>query len=318
MAVATEVNKASWWDEFRQEFVDSWRQMPDKGLFFGLALAWSALFHFWGNAVFGWVVTPSLFEWMYFVFDTSEDDSHGTLIPFLVLGLFWWKRRQLLEVPKAVWWPALSLVVLGLLLHIAGYMVQQTRVSIIGYFLGLYGLMGLVWGKEFLKASFFPMFLFVFCVPVAVVSDTLTFPLRMVATDITTFICRNILGIDLIRDGALLYDPAGRFRYEVAAACGGLRSLIAMIALTTVFGFVVFRSTWRRLAMMGSAVPLAILGNVVRLVSIIVAAEAFGRSAGDFVHDKLSLLPYIPAFIGILVLNHVMREPEDNNGEAVR
>lgn len=298
------------------ELSDCWRRLPDKGLFFGLALVWTALFHFWGNSVFGWVETPSLFGWMYFVFDTSEDDSYGKLIPFVVLGLFWWKRRELLEVQKAVWWPALGLIVLGLVLHVGGYMVQQTRVSIIGYFTGLYGLMGIVWGKAWLKASFFPMFLFVFCVPLATVSDPVTFRLRMVATDITTVICRDVLGIALIKRGTQLFEPSLRFQYEVAAACGGLRSLIAMGALTTIFGFIVFRANWRRVLMMSSAVPLAVLGNVVRLVSIIVAAEAFGKGAGDFVHDKLSLLPYLPAFVGILLIGHFLREREGEASEA--
>ena len=44
-------------------------------------------------------------------------------------------------LPKAPWWPAIVLVVLGLVLHIGGYIVQQTRVSVAGFFLGLYGLM---------------------------------------------------------------------------------------------------------------------------------------------------------------------------------
>ena len=63
---------------------------------------------------------------------------------------------ELLAVPKAHCWPALLLVIFALLLHVGGYLVQQTRVSVVAFFLGLYGLMGLTWGLRWLRASFFP------------------------------------------------------------------------------------------------------------------------------------------------------------------
>lgn len=307
MAAITEA-KTNWLDDFRRDLSACSNQLPDKGLFFGLLIVWSALFHFWGNSVFGWVDTSSLFGWMYFVFDTSPDDEHGKLIPFVVLGLFWWKRQELMAVEKRIWWPALGLIVFALAFHVLGFAVQQTRISIVAYFTGVYGLMGLIWGPHWLRASFFPMFLFAFCIPLASASEPITFPLRMLATNITAVICSDILGIPLIQDGVFLFDRDGRFRYEVAAACGGIRSLIAMLALSTLFAFMQFKSSWRRATLMASAFPLAVVGNVFRLVSIVVAAEAFGREAGDFVHEKLSLLPYVPALAGMVLLAYWMNE----------
>ena len=60
----------------------------------------------------------------------------------------------------------------------------------------------------------------------------------------------------------------------------------------------------------GGALPLAVLGNVVRLSLIIVAAEAFGQSAGNYVHGSFwfSLLPYAPAFITLALLGHWLRK----------
>ena len=54
-----------------------------------------------------------------------------------------------------------------MVLHIVGYVIQQPRVSVAALFLGIYGLMGLTWGPEFLRKTFFPCFLFVFCVPMS-------------------------------------------------------------------------------------------------------------------------------------------------------
>ena len=117
-----------------------WQRLPDKGLFFGLLAAWLALFHFVGNSTFGYVDTASLFEWMYNAYNSKSptaDDGHANLIPFVVLALFWWKRKELLAQPMNTWWPGLILVALALALHIVGYVVQQPRLCIVGLFTGI-------------------------------------------------------------------------------------------------------------------------------------------------------------------------------------
>src|SRR5207247_5005833 len=120
--------------------------------------------------------------WMNNTYNCHEDDRHGKLIPLVVLALLLVKRRELTTVPKAPWWPALVVVVAGLLLHIAGYITQQTRVSILAFFLGLYGLTGLVWGRHWLRATFFPYFLFIFCFQLVSLSGKINFPLRSFLT----------------------------------------------------------------------------------------------------------------------------------------
>jgi exosortase len=296
-----------------QEARRLWEHLPDK-LLFGLLLAlWGGLFHFLGNSTIGYVKTTSLFGWTHYVLSTSEADSLGLYIPFLVAGFIYWKRQELIDVPKQRWWPGVTLVALGLLLHCMGYLVQQSRVSIVGFFLGLYGLMGMVWGWRWLTVIFFPFCLFIFCVPLATETERITFPMRLYASQITAFICRSILGMeDLILNGTQLLDAKGRYQYEIAAACSGIKSLSATLAISVIGGFVFFRSFWRRSVTFLAAFPLAVLGNVLRLSAIIVASGAFGRQAGQFVHDNavLSLLPYIPAVGGVIVLIWLLEERE--------
>ena len=165
-------------ESFRDEFVRYWNQIPYKGFFFGLLAAWVALFHFLGNSTMGYVDTHSLFVWLDWMYGKNENDSHGPLIPLVVLALYWWKRDELVAVAKKTWWPALALVGAGLLMHIIGYLGQQTQISVVGFFVGLYGLTGVIWGGRFMVASFFPFCLFVFCLPMANVAVPLTFPLR--------------------------------------------------------------------------------------------------------------------------------------------
>ena len=294
---------------FLEEFKSCWEALSNKGFFFGLLAAWLALFLYIGNSTLGYVNTPSLLAWMYDVYNAANsEDGHGNLIPFAVLVLFWWKRKELLAIPQRNWWPGLIVVFFGLVLHAFGYLVQQPRLSVIGMFLGIYGLIGLTWGPGWLKASFFPFVLFAFCVPLGGKIEDVTFPLRIFATNVTYFITHDILGLTVIKKGTQLFDALGAYSYDVAAACSGIRSLISLLALTTIYGMITFKTNWKRFLVIGMAVPLAVASNVFRLTLIVVAAEAFGQKTGDFIHEWSGFLTYAVAIVAMLFLGWWLRE----------
>ena len=307
-------------EEFRIDFLECWHRVPNKGLFLVLLAVWLALFHFLGNATLGYIPTPSLLGWMHAAYASNpdasgSDESHGKLIPLVVLAIFWWKRKQLVALPLKMWWPGLLLVALALGLHVVGYMVQQPKISIVALFAGIYGLMGLAWGREWLRESFFPFFLFAFCIPLGWSGVALTFPLRILVCRIVEVICHNVLAIDIMVQGTAILDPTGRYQYEVAAACSGMRSLIAIVAVGVIYAMLSFRAWWRRGILMVAAVPLAVFGNVVRMLTIVIAAEMGGQEWGARIHEGgplgiFSLLPYAAAFAGLLLLGHWLREPQ--------
>ena len=290
----------------RDEFAALWSSFPDKLLFFALCVVWGAFFHLLGNSTFGYKDTPSLFGWMNYTYNCQEDDRHGKYIPLVVLALLLVKRRELTTVPKAPWWPALVVVVAGLLLHIAGYITQQTRVSILAFFLGLYGLTGLVWGPHWLRATFFPCFLFIFCFPLGTLADKITFPLRTLVTYISVGIA-HLLGIEAIRNGTQIMGANG-FNLDVAPACSGIRSLTALTALTAIYGFLTFHAAWKRVLMVLVAVPLALIGNVTRITGVILTSEAFGEKAGLKFHDGAGFVTFFVAIICVMALGRWLRE----------
>jgi exosortase len=296
---------------FWQDSRDCWRRLPNKGFFFLLLAAWLALFQFLGNSILGYIHTPSLFSWMHEAYRNSSssanDDAHGNFIPFLVVGLFWWKRKELLALPLKTWWPGLLILVTGMVLHILGYVLQQPRLSIVALFAGIYGLMGLAWGRVWLRKGFFPFVLFVFSIPLGAQAQFITVPLQVLVSWLVG-VAAHILGIGVVQDGVRLIDPSGTYQYEVAAACSGMRSLIAIFLLATCYGFIVFRTAKKRILMIVLAVPFAILGNFLRLLFIIIAAEMGGQEWGSYVHENwlFSLVPYLPAFIGVFWVGNWM------------
>jgi len=78
--------------------------------------------------------------------------------------------------------------------------------------------------------------------------------------------------------------------------------------MATVYAFVAFRSYGKRLLLMASAFPLAVLGNLARMLLIVVSAEVGGQQWGNYVHENtyFSLIPYIPAICGLLFLGHIL------------
>jgi exosortase len=112
----------------------------------------------------------------------------------------------------------------------------------------------------------------------------------------------------LIREGTQLSDAQHSFHYDIAPACSGIRSLIALLALTTIYGFISFKSTWRRLLMILSAVPLAVIGNVVRLTFTVVVAEAFGQDWGSKVEQKFGFVTFAVAIALVVLIGNWLQE----------
>src|SRR5436190_14997023 len=273
--------KADWLGNAPTEWRALWRSLPDKALLLVLLAAWVALFHFLGSANFGWVKNPSMFAWLHYVYTTSADDQYCLFIPLVVLGLCLWKSKELTAVEKRIWWPALGAVAAGLLLHVLGYMVQQIRISVVAFVVGIYGVMGILWGKHWLKAILFPYFLLLFCVPLGSLADGITLPLRIIASRITAVVS-SLIGIQIVQDGTQIFSAIHGYRYEVAAACSGWNSLIAFVGLTTIYGFVFFPFGWKRAVIILAGPPMALACNVLRLTCIVIAAESFGQTAGNF------------------------------------
>jgi exosortase len=295
---------------FWQEFESYWARVPDKGLFLGLLAGWCVLFQFFGISSFNYATTrPSLFVWMDHAWNEPVlDASQGNLIAPAVALLLWVKRKELAASLGGAWWPGLILVGLALGLHILGFLAQQPRVSVAAIFSGLYALVGLVWGWKTMKASFFPFFLFAFCMPLGTFAENLTMPLRIFTVKLTAWLCGFLLDVPVTAHGTALYDASGKINFDVAAACSGIRSFVALLAVTTIFAFLTYRSIWKRAGMLLLTVPLVVFCNLIRLLAIVLAAQAFDQQAAYFVHEWFGFVTYLLAIACLLVVAHWIRE----------
>jgi exosortase len=245
------------------------------------------LFHLLGNTVEN-VNSSSAFVWMVARWSDKQsfgaDYSHGFLIPFVSLSVLWSRREEIKLAPKQICLWGLGVIVMALAFHWLGAKMQQTRLSLISLILLLWGIPLYFFGWKMAKLLIFPCAYLIFCVPLNFL-DALSAPLQMVATSMAHGLL-NGLGIECERVGTQLMSPF--FRLNVEAPCSGLRSLLAMTALSAVYAYYTQKSFVAKWVLFLASIPIAVAGNIGRIISIALVSITAGQQFGTGLHHDWS------------------------------
>jgi exosortase len=245
------------------------------------------LFHLLGNRVEN-VNTNSAFLWMIARWGDKEsfgaDYSHGYLIPFVSLWVVWSKKDELFAAPKKICLMGLVLIVTALSMHWLGAKMQQTRISLISLILLIWSIPLYFFGWQVAKRLIFPCAYLIFCVPLNFL-DALSGPLQRIATTMGHEALLG-LGIECERVGTMLRSPY--FDLNVEAACSGLRSLLAMTALTAVYAYFTQKTLIKKWVLFMMSIPIAVAGNIARIVSIALVSITTGQKFGAGLHHDWS------------------------------
>jgi exosortase len=268
-----------------------------------------ALFHWYGNTADIRLFSPSVFRWMVMRWSDSTfatgEYSHGWLIPLVSGWALVLKRKDLVRVPKETFWPASALLAFGLMLHWIGARAQQPRLSLGAFVVILWSIPCFFYGRGVGRLLLFPCGYLVFCIPLNFF-DSFSFQLRILATAISTGML-NGFGIAVARSGSSIHAVNGAFALEVADPCSGIRSLLAMTALTVAFAYFTRGRLWKKLILFASAIPLAIAGNVVRVMSIAFVAHFAGQEkAMSYYHDYSGYVLFAVAVTLLLTIEKML------------
>lgn len=189
---------------------------------------------------------------------TSSTFSHCLVIIPIVIWLISMRYGEVKRLEPAVWLPGFIFLAgaallwvlgeaagLGLLRHAAlVFMIQSAVVAILG--------------KQVARGLTFPLFYLIFLIPFG---EELVPLLQTLTAKICVFLLTHS-SIPSKVDGIFITVPNGF--YQVAAACSGVKFLIAMLAYGALAANVCFRSNRRRALFMTFAIVLPILANGVR------------------------------------------------------
>jgi exosortase len=109
------------------------------------------------------------------------------------------------------------------------------------------------------------------------------------------------LGLDVTIVGNAITLPNADL--VIGAQCSGINSLIALTALMTLVAYLVEGPLWAKILLVALSIPLAIMGNIMRVASLLFVARAWGADAAfTFYHDYSG----IAFFIAVLLLLYPM------------
>jgi exosortase len=172
----------------------------------------------------------------------------------------------------------------ALFFYWAGFRVENYYVGFFSIQLLIGGLILWLGGWRWMWALMFPFLFLGFAWPLYFLENSITFPLRMVMSN-TSVAVLNGIGIDVVRQGTgilsapdpLLGIPAGKkFSVDVADPCSGIRSLFALMMVSALYGHFVLRTWWQKWILFACSVPLAVLGNLARILMLTLGTMAFG------------------------------------------
>ena len=228
--------------------------------------------------------------------DRLEDLSHGWLIAPFSLYVLWSDRENLKRDAGAPSWWGLLACLPCLVVALFGTRGLQLRFEQVG-FMGL--CVAVPWaffGGRFARRFVFPAAFLAFTIPLASFLDVVTIHLRLLASG-TAFAILRGFDVQVVQQGTMIMaQGAHPFSIDVAEPCSGLRSLFALMALTAAYAWYT-QPTWRRrLALFACAVPLAVSGNVMRILSIcLCAAWCDTEFATGFYHDYSGYVVFLVA-----------------------
>ena len=227
--------------------------------------------------------------------DALEDMSYGWYVPVFSLYVVWSERRKIADSVSEPSWFGFLLIVPFAFAGFLGARGTQIRLEIVGFVGTLIGLVWAVFGKRTMRQTLFPLLFLLFCIPLHTYLDLVTIHLRLLAVSVAQGVLQGC-GVDVVREGTMLFSPTGTFSIDVAEPCSGMRSLFAMMALTAAYSYFT-QPTWlRRGLLFALAIPIAVLGNVSRILSIVaIAATCSSDFATGFYHDYSGYVVFLVA-----------------------
>lgn len=221
--------------------------------------------------------------------DTTS--SHGILL----VGAALYVLRRVWHTLPPITRPrnsGFALVAFALLVYLLGSLTGDVFVLRASLPLLLAGLILALLGAEHLRRLFAPLALIALAIPLpAVLVTDLTLPLQLIASRVAA-VSLAASGIHVVRDGNLLTLP--NITLEVAEACNGLRSVVSLVAVAAVCSAVIPLNWWRTTITIVAAIPIAVVGNGLRVAATGVLATRFGEAAvKGTIHELTGVVAFL-------------------------
>ena len=276
--------------------------MLKQAVFWGLTAVVIALFLAWPYQQWDFGRRQSILTgWARWVSKYS-DWQFCLVVPVLVGWLVWLRRDLLRGLPLRGDWLGLLPLAAGLFFFWLGYKADTGYPGFLAVQFVLAGMVLLVAGMAWMRALFFAWLFLFFSWPMQPLEDSLASPLRPKTAAMAASLLR-IVGVPAVSEGSALQSApdaardieiGAAFSLDVDAKCSGINSLFALMMISALLGYLALRQPRSRLILFVCAVPLAVAGNVVRLLLLVAGTLMFGGefAVGRRMGEHQEMSPY--------------------------
>ena len=233
------------------------------------------------------------------------DFSHGFLIPIVSFYFVYERRKQFSVLSPSSNWAGLGLIIFGILLLLLGNLATEYFTMRFSMLVVFGGAILFLLGNDFFKTLLFPIIFLIFMIPIpSILMDRITFPMQLFASKVAANTL-YLIGIPVLREGNVML--LANTSLEVAEACSGIRSLISLLALSIVFAYLSQKETWKRILLVLSTFPIAIIANAARVSGTGILAHYYGESvAQGFFHGFSGWILFVVAFVCLFLLGALL------------
>jgi exosortase len=241
---------------------------------------------------------------------SSLDYTYCLFVPVIFGYLVYLKWKTIERAPLKGSNLGLSLLVLGILTYWFGMRAENQYFGYAALQILLAGVILWLWGWAVFRILLFPWAFFLFAWPLPFLDPIIAFPLRMVMSTMASHLL-PLIGIPCIQNGTALFSPSdalhniplgSRFQIDIADPCSGIRSLFALLMFSALFGYLFLPRLWQQWVVFLSAFPLAILGNLARVMMLVLGSIFFGSAFAigtedhpSWFHEACGFLIYVVA-----------------------
>ena len=242
-----------------------------------------------------------VFIWLVRAWLANPYYGHGFLVLPISAFIIWWRRKELVKgepVPLGI----LPLA-LGLALYVWGFLWRIRPLCAFSLLPVLLGLTLYFRGKNCARTLAFPICFLVFMIPLPFLDGLLPF-LQSFTTRWSAAIV-GAMGIPVAVTGAQIHLPHSTFL--IGLPCSGMSTLISLLALAALLAYILRGRTYKRVILFLLAFPIAILANLVRIVSLLLIGNHWGGEvAMAYFHDYSSLVFYLVALLLLGLIARVL------------
>lgn len=221
--------------------------------------------------------------------------SHGWIVPLFAGWLLWLRWQPFGPVPAHERWIGLALLAVGLSTRLLAAEYTILPLDRLSFLPSIFGAFMLVGGIRSIRWAWpaLVFLIFMFPLPSAVEVEVLG-RLQHIATIASTFVLQT-LGVAAFRTGNLISIPGMGTPLNVAEACAGLRMATIFGALAVAMVFVIDRPWWDKFMILLSAIPIALIVNIVRITATALLYISVGQ-------DNLAVQQICHKYAGLVIM----------------